>query len=151
MPASTGKTGLGVVLQLGDGASPEVFANVANVVSMEAGGATLELVDATHLGSPNYYREWLPHMKNAQAWTGTLQWNPSEATHDGTTGLRKKMEDRLLTTVRLDPSGMGFTKGLEADVYITELGNISFSVDGVATQSFSMQPTGRVREHTFGA
>lgn len=149
MPKSTGNTGIGVTLKMGDGASPEVFAAVANLVSMEVGGATLELVDATHLGSPDYYREWLPHMKNAQAWNCTIQWNPSEVTHAGPTGLRKKMEDRLLTTFQIDPTALGMTLGLEADAYVTELGNISFTVDGICTQTLTIQPTGKVREHDF--
>lgn len=143
---TTGKTGLGVVLQMGDGASPEVFANVANVVSMEVGGVSLELVDATHLDSPDFYREWLPSLKTAQAWSLTLQWDPSHATHDGTTGLRKKAEDRLLTTFKVDPSAIGLVDGIEVDAYVTELGNISMTADGIMTQTCTLQPTGKPRE-----
>ena len=144
--ATTGKTGLGVVLKMGDGESPEGFATVANVVSMEVGGVTLELVDATHLNSPDFYREWLSSLKTAQAWNLTVQWDPREATHDGTTGLRKKVEDRLLTTFQIDPTAIGLTLGIEADAFVTELGNISFTADGIMTQTVTMQPTGKPRE-----
>lgn len=143
---STGKTGLGVLLKMGDGESPEVFANVANVVSMEVGGITLELVDATHLDSPDFYREWLPSLKTAQAWSLTLQWDPSSGSQDGTTGLRKKAEDRLLTTFQVNPAAIGLSLGIEVDAYVTELGNISMTADGIMTQTCALQPTGKPRE-----
>lgn len=144
MAATTGKTGIGTVLELGDGASPEVFAEVANVVSIEAGGFTLELVDATHLGSPNYLREWLPSLRTAQQWSMNIQYDPTHATHDASTGIKAKQDNRTLTNIRVDMSAAGFTKRLVASGYVTELGNVSFTIDGIMTQSFNFQPTGLV-------
>lgn len=145
MPATTGKTGLGTVLKLGDGATPtEAFATVANVVSISGGGFTLELVDATHLGSPNYLREWLPSLRSAQAWNMTVQYDPTHATHDASTGFKAAQDNRRLTNVKIDMSGAGFAKSLDASGYFTEVGNIEYSVDGIMTQTVTYQPTGDV-------
>lgn len=147
MPATSGKTGIGTLLKMGDGNSPEVFATVANVVSMEVGGVTLETVDATHLNSSDNYREILPTLKAGDPWNVTLQWNPEEATHDGLTGLRKKAEDRALTTFRVDTSALGLDEGIEADCYVTNLGNISFTVDGLMSQTCTLTPSGKPRPY----
>lgn len=144
MPATTGRTGIGALLKLGDNLSPTAFATVANVVSIEAGGFNLELVDATHLGSPNYLREWLPSLRSAQAWNMTIQWDPTHATHDATTGLKAKQDGRLLTDLRVNLFQTGLARELRAQGYISELGNASMTIDGIMTQSFVFQPTGLV-------
>lgn len=143
--ATTGKTGIGVVLQVGDGESPPVFASVANVTNMEVGGITLNMIDATHLGSPDFYSEFLPGLKTSQPWTATIQWDPSDPTQSGDSGLRKYVEDRTKVTLRVDPSAVGIDEGFEADGYVQELGNVTVSPEAVMTMSFNFQPTGRVR------
>lgn len=151
MAATTGRTGIGVTLKLGDGASPEVFATVANVTALNAGGVTLGTVEATHLASPNFYEEFLPTLKSAEVWTFTLQWDPSNATHDGTTGLRAKMESRALTNVKVNPYAIGLAKGFAASGYVTQLGNVSITPTGIMTQECQFRPTGQVTEETFTA
>ena len=149
MAATSGKTGIGVLLKLGDGASPEVFATVANVTQLNAGGVSLGTVEATHLNSPNYYEEFLATMKTSDTWTFTLQWDPTNATHDGTTGLRKKLEDRTLCNMQVNPYAIGLAKGLSASGYVTQMGNISITPTGVMTQECQFRPTGKVLEETF--
>lgn len=144
MPETTGKTGLGTIVKLGDGASPETFATIANVVSIEGGGFTLELVDATHLGSPNYLREWLPSLRSAQAWNMNVQYDPTHATHDATTGFKYAQDNRRRTGMQIDMSGAGFAKVLHAEGYFTEVGNVSMTVDGLMSQTVTFQPTGNV-------
>lgn len=149
MAATSGKTGIGVLLKLGDGASPEVFATVANVTNLNAGGVSLGTVDATHLDSPNYYEEFLATLKTSEVWTFTLQWDPTNATHDGTTGLRKKLEDRALCNMQVNPFAIGLAKGFAATGYVTQLGNVQISPTGVMTQEAQFRPTGKVTEQTF--
>jgi len=147
--ATTGKTGIGVLLKMGDGESPEVMTTVANVTQMSVGGVTVNMADATHLDSPNFYTEFLPALKTAEEWTLTLQWDPTHATHDATTGLRKKMEDRTLTTFQVDPGAIGLATGFEADCYVSNLGNVDVSPQEVMTQSCTLRPSGKPREQTF--
>lgn len=64
--------GYGSVFERGDGADPEVFAEVAEVVSITPPQLTKETVDATHLNSPDGYREFLAGMKDAGEVTFTM-------------------------------------------------------------------------------
>lgn len=144
--ASTGKTGIGVVLQRGNGASPQVFATVANATNLSAGGVSVNMVDATHLDSPNFYAEFLPGLKTADDWTFTLQWDPSDPTQNGTTGLRKQLEDRTIATFRVNTAAIGIVSSLECDAYVSQLGNIEISPEAVMTQSCTLKVSGKPRE-----
>ena len=147
--ASTAKAGIGVLLQVSDGASPATWATVGNVTTLSAGGVSIATVDATHLASPDMYTEMLPGLKTSAPWTGTVGFDPNDATLDGTTGLKKFAEDRSLETFRLNFTNLGLTFGLEADAYVTELGNIEASPQNLMTQSFTLTPVGKVREVTI--
>ncbi len=143
MAKTTGKAGIGVVLKISDMESPPVFATVSNVSNLEAGGRTLNTIDATHLSSPNYYQEFIAGLKTAQAWTATIQWDPSDPTLSDASGLGKHLEDRTEVTLRIDFSGVGIKKALEATGIVSELGNISISPEVIMSQSFNFQPSGK--------
>lgn len=145
MAKSTGKAGIGVALQLSDDESPPSFATVANVTNLEAGGRTLNTIDATHLASPDYYQEFIAGLKSAQAWTGTIQWDPEDPSLDDQTGLAARLEARRETTLRINFSGIGEDLALEADGFVTELGNMTISPEAIITQTFGFQPTGAPR------
>ena len=139
---STGKAGIGVILQRGDGASPEAFATIANVTQISAGGVTVNMIDATHLDSPNFYSEFIPGLKTADEWTATIQWDPSDPTQNGTTGLRKQLEDRVSRTFRMNTTAIGLTESLYAECYVSQLGNIEITPEGIMTQQLTLRPTG---------
>jgi len=140
---STGRAGIGTQLQVGDGASPEVFATIANVTQISAGGVTVNMIDATHLDSPDFYAEFIPGLKTADEWTATLQYDPSNATHNGSTGLRKQMEDRTAAVYRINTSAIGMSESIYAECYVSQLGNAEFSPEGIITQSLTLKPTGK--------
>jgi len=144
--ATTGKTGIGVTFQRGDGGSPEVFATIANATNLSAGGVSVNMVDATHLDSPDFYAEFLPGLKTADEWTFTLQWDPSDPTQNGTTGLRKQLEDRTIATFRANTAAIGLLVSLECDAYVSQLGNIEISPEAVMTQSCTLKVSGAPRE-----
>ncbi|WPE19962.1 phage tail tube protein [Shinella zoogloeoides] len=139
---STGKAGIGVTLQRGDGASPEVFATMANVTQISAGGVTVNMISATHLDSPNFYAEFIPGLKTADEWTATMQWDPSDPTQNGTTGLRKQMEDRTSATFRMNTAAIGLAESLYAECYVQQIGNIEITPEGIMTQPVTFRPTG---------
>ncbi len=143
---STGKTGIGVVLQRGSSAVPPVFATLANVTTLSAAGVTVNMIDATHLDSPDMYAEFVPGLKTATEWTLTVQYDPSDPTLNGTTGLRKQMEDRTIAIFRIDTSAIDLEFSLEADCYVSELGNIEISPEALMTQSVTLRPSGKPRE-----
>ncbi|TCU34167.1 phage tail tube protein [Rhizobium azibense] len=139
---STAKAGIGVILQRGNGASPEVFATIANVSQISAGGVTVNMIDATHLDSPDFYAEFIPGLKTADEWTATIGWDPSDPTQNGTTGLRKQMEDRTSATFRMNTAAIGLSESLYAECFVSQLGNIEITPDGLMTQSLTLRPTG---------
>ena len=143
---STGKAGIGVILQRGNGASPEVFATVANVTTLSAAGVTVNMIDATHLDSPDFYAEFIPGLKTASEWTLTIQYDPSDPTLNGTTGMRKQMEDRTISTYKINTQAIDLAVSLEADCYVSELGNIEISPEAIMTQSVTLRPSGKPRE-----
>lgn len=145
MAASTGKAGIGVSLQLSDMESPPTFATVANVTNLEAGGRTLNTIDATHLASPDFYQEFIAGLKSAAAWTGTIQWDSDDATLDDSTGLGSYLESRELVTLRINFSAIGVDKALEADGLVSELGNLTISPEAIITQTFGFTPSGKPR------
>lgn len=147
--ASTGKSGLGVTLQISDGAGAPVWATVGNVTALSAGGVTINMLQVTHLASPDFYSESAPGLKTSQNWTGTYQFDDSDPTLDATTGLKKFAEDRTLETFRLNFTNLGLTFGLEVDAYVSELGNIEFGAESIMSQSFTLTPKGAVREITI--
>ena len=149
--ASTGLTGIGVILQVSDGESPDTWATVANVTQLSVGGATLNLVDATHLNSPDYFSERKPGLKVSSDWTGTIQWDPTDATTGSATGLASFLEARTRETFRLNAFALGITTGLECDAYVSELGNIEVTPEGLMTRSFTLAPDGKVREVLLSA
>jgi len=143
--ASTGKIGIGVLLQVSDGNPSPTWATVANVTTLSGGGATLDMVDSTHLNSPDFYAEMTPGLKHSTAWTGTVQWDPSDPTLGPVSGLAKFLEDRSIQTFRINPSQLGIMTTLECDAYCSELGNIDVSPTGLMTQAFTLTPTGAIR------
>ena len=56
--------GYGTVFQRGNGASPEVFSAIGEVVSVAGPGLSRDAVDATHYTSPNGYREFISGMRD---------------------------------------------------------------------------------------
>ena len=68
---STARAGIGVTLEVSDGASPATWATVGNVTQLSAGGISIATLDATHLASPNMYTEMIPGLKTSSPWTGT--------------------------------------------------------------------------------
>lgn len=144
--ATTGKTGIGVVFQRGDGASPEVFATIANCTNISAGGVSVNMVDATHLDSPDFYAEFLPGLKTADEWTFSLQWDPTDPTQSGTTGLRAQLEAREIRTFRMNTAAIGLPISLECDAYVSQLGNVEISPEAVMTQSCTLKVSGKPRE-----
>jgi hypothetical protein len=57
--AITARIGYGTTFTVGDGGSPEVFTELAEVTNVTGPAVVRETHDATHMGSPNRYREFV--------------------------------------------------------------------------------------------
>ncbi len=97
MAASTVVTGMGVQFETGDGASPEVFTKVAEVLSVGGPTVNRDVIEATHTDSLDNYKEFLSGLTDGGEVTVTMNFLPGDGTQDESTGL---MGDFLVQTLR---------------------------------------------------
>lgn len=78
--------GLGVHVARGDGASPEVFTDIAEVIDVSPPSMTKDQVEATHTDSPDGFREYIPGLKDGGEFSLTMNFLPNNATQNNTSG-----------------------------------------------------------------
>jgi predicted secreted protein len=106
-----GVIGLGTILKIGDGATPEVFTAIAEVKDITGPGLTREFADFTHQQSSGGYREYKPTFKNSGDVTFKCNFLPDDETQGfATGGLLKDYEDGTLRNFQLVFPDFGATK-----------------------------------------
>lgn len=78
--------GMGVLFARGDGASPEVYTNIAEVIDVSPPSMTKDQVEATHTGSTDSFREFIPGLKDGGEASITVNFLPSDATQGNASG-----------------------------------------------------------------
>lgn len=78
--------GYGAELQMGNGASPEVFESIAGLLTIQFGEMTTADIDTTHLRSPDAHREHRAGIRDSGAFTCTGVWLPTEQSQSNTGG-----------------------------------------------------------------
>lgn len=73
-------------LKLGNGASPETFQAVANVKSIQPGAITAEVIDVTHLRSPEFHREKIAGLRDTGPFSCVVTWEPTDESHSNAGG-----------------------------------------------------------------
>lgn len=68
--------GYGTQLMVGDGASPESFAAIADVMTITPGDISSAIIDKTHLRSPDGHREKTVGLTDSGPFTITGNWRP---------------------------------------------------------------------------
>ena len=108
---SEGVIGLGTLLKIGDGATPEVFKTIAEVKDISGPGLTREFAEFTHQQSTGGYREYKPTFKNSGDVTFKCNFLPDDETQGfATTGILKDYEDGTLRNFQLLFPDSGATK-----------------------------------------
>lgn len=64
MSATQARIGFGIHFAIGNGASPEVFTNIAEVTDVTPPSMTKDQIEATHTDSPDGFREFIPGLKD---------------------------------------------------------------------------------------
>jgi len=80
-------TGPGFLLQVGDGATPEVFTTIAEVRDIRGPAIKRDTIDVTNQSSPNGWEEIVRSIKRTGEVTFPCNFNPTDPTLDQTTGL----------------------------------------------------------------
>lgn len=139
MPLSTGKTGRGVFLEVGDGESPEGFTTVANVTAITSSGQNAEEVDMTHLLSEGGFREFIQGFKDAGTVGINFHLDPTNPTH-------QSIYDDFVTgrtfNARIDFSGAGWNTYMVFSGFIQNPGDIDINVTGPITNNATIRRSG---------
>lgn len=91
----------GTLLKTGDGASPEAFTTIANVMGVSDAGSEVEMLDATDHSSQDGWKEKLAGLIDGGVIAAQIHYDPAGPTHDDATGLIKDMTDRTLRTFQV--------------------------------------------------
>lgn len=138
MAATQGTSGFGTLLKRGDGGSPtEVFTTVAEVKSIQGPGLSMETIDATHMESPNGYREWLPSFKDAGEVSFDCNFLPADTNQQG---LVEDFEDRVLRNWKLVFPNTDTTTWAFA-AYVTGF-SVSAAIDDILMASVTLRISG---------
>lgn len=130
---------LGTELLIGDGASPEVFSEVAALREFSPPGLSVDTEETTNHSQTDYFRQFRPTLIDPGELSGTLLFDPADATHDDSTGLLSLLLDRQRHNMKIriptDPilnydfSGIvtSFQPGTPTDAHLTADFNVKLS------------------------
>lgn len=139
MTTSTGKTGRGVTIEIGDGQSPETFETVANVVSINNQGRTSEQIDFTTLATTGGFREYRQGFKDP----GTVQCeyhiDPTNTTHQD---ILTKWLSGDTFTARINFTGAGWSKALQGTAFVQNPGDIQVDISNPIKGTTTLRFTG---------
>lgn len=125
----------GSVLQLGDGATPEVFTSIAEITELTPPQMSRDEIDVTSHSSGDGYREFISGLRDGGEVTFQANWLPTNSTHDGTTGLLETFNDNvnhnwkiILPNTLITISFSGFLTAFEPELPIEEQGKLSGTI-----------------------
>lgn len=131
----------GTLLKVGDGADPEVFATIAEVLDISGPGTTLNTEDATNHDSGGW-REPIPTILEGGEVTFDINYYQGESQ----TSMREDMETRTRRTYQmvlpLDPA-----ETLEFAGYVTNF-EYAAPVEGILRASCTIMVTGPITSTT---
>lgn len=88
----------GTLLKMGDGASPEVFTTVPEMMKLSGPAVKFDLLDVTSHDSSGFFREYIPGLADGDNIAGDMNWRPSNVVH---IALRVNSYARTLTNFKM--------------------------------------------------
>ena len=132
----------GSLLQIGDGATPEVFTAVAEITDLTPPNMARDSIEVTGYSSTSGYREFIAGWRDGGEVSLTANWLPTNATHDDDTGLLEQWDDDDLHNYRIVlPDTLatiafsGFLTAFEPELPSDEQGklNCTIKISGAVT------------------
>lgn len=136
MTATAAKTGFGIKFGR-ETATPDTYADIAEIKDVTPPGASREVVDATHHGSEEGWREVIAALKSQKDCTLVFNYVPGGSAHaDLMTDLADDDAHKYKIT---------FPGGTESVIFTAFVTNVSPAtpMDDVMTCSASFKPTGK--------
>lgn len=139
--AGLGRWAFGTLLQMGDGASPEVFTTLAEVKDISGPDISLDTEDITPHDAVGGWEEFIPTILRSGEVTFDLNFVPSSTQHgDSAGGLINILKNRTKTNFKLVlPTTPTYSWAFAA--YVTGFSN-SMPVGGVLGASVTLKVTG---------
>jgi len=91
----------GTLLKIGDGATPENFTTIAEVTNIGGPALSLDPIEITSHSSTGGWKEFIGGLLDAGEVSFDINYEPTEATHDASTGLIADMVARTLRNFQL--------------------------------------------------
>ncbi len=136
-----GLSAFGTLLQMGDGGTPENFTTIAEVVEITGPRYTVDTVDTTSHSSPGGYEEIVTTIRRSGEVTFSINYLPTNATHNATTGLLAALDGVVETNFQLVfPDDANTT--WEFSAYVTGF-EPAAPHDGKLSASVTLKPTGQ--------
>jgi predicted secreted protein len=133
----------GTLLKIGDGGDPESFTTITEVTDI--GGPSLEMntIEMTSHDSVDGWAEFVGGILDAGEVTFSINYIPTDSTHDAGTGLIKDMADRTVRNFQLVfPDGSSTTWSFSALVTNFEPGEpVDDKLSADVTLKISGKPT----------
>lgn len=125
----------GSTLQIGDGGTPEVFSDVAEILELTPPSMSRDDIDVTSHQSADGYREFISGLRDGGEVTFKANWLPTNSTHDGATGVLESFNDNanhnwkiILPGSLITISFVGFLTAFEPDLPIEEQAQLSCTI-----------------------
>lgn len=139
--SAAAQAAINTLFQIGDGASPEVWATVANVGDITGPGMSVNLVDVTSHSTGTPWREFLPTLLDGGKISFKLFYIPTDASHNNSAGLLSYFTGRAKKHAQLVFPDMAATK---FTFYGFVIGlPVTATVAGVLEMSVDFQITGQ--------
>ncbi len=106
---SNAVSSFGTLLKIGDGAGTEVFTTVAEVMDITGPSISLDTEEVTSQTSANGYDEHIGTIKRGGDVTFDLNYGPTDATHDESTGVLSVLEGKALNNFQIVMTDAGTT------------------------------------------
>ncbi len=91
----------GTLLKIGDGGEPENFTTIAQVTDIGGPELSLETLETTNHSSADGWREYIGGLLDGGEVNLSLNFIPTESTHNASTGLIKDMVDRVVRNFQM--------------------------------------------------
>lgn len=132
----------GTFLKIGDGGGTEVFTTIAMVLDIDGPSMSAEVIEATSHSSPGAWREFIPSFLDGGEVSFDVNWIPTAATHNASTGLTRDFKNRTKRNFQIvfPDGGAGTTWAFSA--YVTGV-SPSAPVGDKLTASFTLKITGQ--------
>lgn len=136
----------GTLLQVGDGASPEVFTTVAEVNDINNTGHTVREIEVTNHDSTGSYSEYIATGLEAGQWNFNINYVPANATHkNASRGLFALLQGQAAVNMRVQwpdsPTSSTTFSGL-----VTQIDRSAPARNGVLTANCTIRVVGQPTE-----